>query len=707
MGSSGKASKSKDKAFSSKGKIEKHNSDGSETILIMGRPFRIVKKLSEKLGVSDDKSSKKSSSKKGKELLSYTVVVENIEGLPMFARHVVVKRTFFKVDEVLLAHREPEVLNRIRDKGILRVFHSEVTRSEGRLGTTVAMEYCPGNLEKRLQQEPRILEGEVVQILLALSSVLGYLHSRQPPIAHRAIYPGNVLINAEAAGANAYRLCNFRSAVTHAYQCENHEEMAAAMEDISRHTIPGYRAPEMVDPTNHKRIDERVDMWSLGVLLYHIMYQRLPFTDACWGLARKPKLQFPTENESWYCGSLRVVLEHLLEPDPEQRWDAFALINFVRFDDDLNKHIGPFCFTLTERPEGWEPQDVKVIGRPVPDKVLPEGVCGTTQVGEGNAVPGGNESEQAALRTAAALGREGDLAYPGLLAHCEKMISEQEKAWQEANSKVKAGGDLTKSGDALSLLGMSGNEGGVSQKNEASAIDDLFGGGVSQPTPSPNPTSDDLFGATPAPAANAQGPTTSQSASGGNNDNWKNSLFDVQEQQMQGPPGFSMPIDSSWETGAPLGNYVPNNTTASFGNQQAQGGWGEAPPASGFPGMPQQQAQGGWGGAPPASGFPGMPQQQAQGGWGGAPPASGFPGMPQQQAQGGWGEAPPAPGFPGMPQQQAQGGWGGAPPASGFPGMPQQQAQGDRGAVPTQGFQAMQQPPQQTENKDPFSSLFS
>lgn len=49
----------------------------------------------------------------------------------------------------------------------------------------------------------------------------------------------------------------------------------------------------------------------------------------------------------------------------------FALTNFLRFDEDVSRHLGIFVFTCTEWPEGWEEQDVKVLNRERPAKNSP------------------------------------------------------------------------------------------------------------------------------------------------------------------------------------------------------------------------------------------------------------------------------------------------------------------------------------------------
>lgn len=97
---------------------------------------------------------------------------------------------------------------------------------------------------------------------------MALLHANNPPISHRDLKVENVLLGEDGK----WKLCDFGSASTTTYLLTNERERSAAEEDINRNTTMMYRAPEMVDLYRRQPINEKVDIWALGCILFKLAY---------------------------------------------------------------------------------------------------------------------------------------------------------------------------------------------------------------------------------------------------------------------------------------------------------------------------------------------------------------------------------------------------------------------------------------------------
>lgn len=143
------------------------------------------------------------------------------------------------------------------------------------------MEFCSGGglidfMNTRLQN--RLTEPEILKIFSDVTEGVACMHYLKPPLLHRDLKVENVLISKTSSGRR-YKLCDFgstappRAAATTAAECRLIEE------DVQKHTTLQYRSPEMVDVYRKLPIDEKSDIWALGVLLYKLCYYTTPFEE--------------------------------------------------------------------------------------------------------------------------------------------------------------------------------------------------------------------------------------------------------------------------------------------------------------------------------------------------------------------------------------------------------------------------------------------
>lgn len=135
------------------------------------------------------------------------------------------------------------------------------------------MEYCGGGglidfMNTRLQH--RLTEPEILKIFGDCAEGVACMHYLKPPLLHRDLKVENVLINKDAKGTPMYKLCDFGSTAPPRQAAKTAEEGRLIEEDVQKHTTMQYRSPEMIDVWRKQPIDEKADIWALGVLLYKL-----------------------------------------------------------------------------------------------------------------------------------------------------------------------------------------------------------------------------------------------------------------------------------------------------------------------------------------------------------------------------------------------------------------------------------------------------
>ncbi|TKC42784.1 hypothetical protein EI555_003853 [Monodon monoceros] len=178
------------------------------------------------------------------------------------------------------------------------------------------MEFCAGGDLSRFIHTRRILPEKVARVFMQqLASALQFLHERN--ISHLDLKPQNILLS--SLEKPHLKLADFGFA----------QHMSPWDEKHVLRGSPLYMAPEMVC---QRQYDARVDLWSVGVILYEALFGQPPFASRSFSeLEEKIRSNRVIEvglagprhllrgGESQGPEDCRDLLQRLLERDPSRR----------------------------------------------------------------------------------------------------------------------------------------------------------------------------------------------------------------------------------------------------------------------------------------------------------------------------------------------------------------------------------------------------
>ncbi|AJP39380.1 AHL_G0026480.mRNA.1.CDS.1 [Saccharomyces cerevisiae] len=180
----------------------------------------------------------------------------------------------------------------------------------------VLMEFCERGglidfMNTRLQN--RLQESEILEIMSQTVQGITAMHALQPPLIHRDIKIENVLISHDGL----YKVCDFGSVSGVIRPPRNTQEFNYVQHDILTNTTAQYRSPEMIDLYRGLPIDEKSDIWALGVFLYKICYYTTPFEKSGEAGILHARYQYPSFPQ--YSDRLKNLIRLMLMEAPSQR----------------------------------------------------------------------------------------------------------------------------------------------------------------------------------------------------------------------------------------------------------------------------------------------------------------------------------------------------------------------------------------------------
>lgn len=191
----------------------------------------------------------------------------------------------------------------------------------------IVMDYIQGNpLSKTLEEYGAQSQENVVEWAKQLCDVLGYLHSRKPPIIYRDMKPANVMLKPDGS----ITLIDFGTA--REYKSKN-------IADTTCLGTIGYAAPEQFGGMG--QTDARTDIYCLGATLYHLVTGMNPCEPP---YEIKPIRQI---NPALSNGLEKIIMK-CTQRDPDARYQSCAelMYDLEHFDEMDNTYRRKIKFRL-------------------------------------------------------------------------------------------------------------------------------------------------------------------------------------------------------------------------------------------------------------------------------------------------------------------------------------------------------------------------
>ena len=228
-------------------------------------------------------------------------LVSHNETKELFALKTIEKRkimtTYGKLD---IIYSEINIHSKLSHQNIIKLYNMY----EDDDTINIIMEYAPnGNLYQSIKKEKNgFSESKAFDYFIQVINAVYYLHSNH--IIHRDIKPENLLLCED----NKLKLCDFGWAKE--LSLENRSTFCGTME---------YMAPEIVGSENY---DYSVDIWSLGILLYELLFGHSPFkgnnTNNIIQNIKSHELNYDDKNKK-ISKSCKDLIQKLLNMNPQKR----------------------------------------------------------------------------------------------------------------------------------------------------------------------------------------------------------------------------------------------------------------------------------------------------------------------------------------------------------------------------------------------------
>jgi len=213
-------------------------------------------------------------------------------------------------------HREARAASRLNHPNSINI----IDFGQDEDGTLfMAMEFISGrDLFTMMYSEPQLPEQRIADILIQVCSALADAHEQG--VIHRDLKPENIMVERRRDQQDFVKVLDF--GIAKLQNPEGHETRALTAAGMVCGT-PEYMAPEQA---RGEELDARTDVYALGVLLYQMATNELPFqADNAIGIVTKhiveqpvpPREKAPDKNIS---PALEEIILRCMAKKPEERF---------------------------------------------------------------------------------------------------------------------------------------------------------------------------------------------------------------------------------------------------------------------------------------------------------------------------------------------------------------------------------------------------
>lgn len=241
----------------------------------------------------------------------------------------VLKRVAVPDKEALRGMRtEVETMKRLKGHRMIVTYidsHASEMKGGG-YEVFLLMEYCGGGglidfMNTRLQH--RLTEPEILNIFCDIAEGVACMHYLKPALLHRDLKIENVLIT-NRGSSKRFKLCDFGSSAPPTPAPTSVVECRLMDEDVQKHTTLQYRSPEMVDVYRKQPLNEKSDIWALGVFLYKLCYYTTPFEDQGQLAILNASYRFPSQPP--FSDRLKKLIASMLRESLDQRPNIYQVV---------------------------------------------------------------------------------------------------------------------------------------------------------------------------------------------------------------------------------------------------------------------------------------------------------------------------------------------------------------------------------------------